>query len=706
MSHYAYVALGSSGLSILDLSDDSNPVEVNRLKGLGNLVRLELTSRELNLIVSDGRVHRLNLSDPVHPTLIRTQTLAGKIADSDMIGQDTLLLACSDEGFRAAIRTDSDDWTVAGSFTASEKTDWVRANGNNALVSFLKSYYWYDPDRNVYTYTTNLVSLDLTDLSQPQQIQRLVLDGYIQDGSFSGSRLYTVEFRSPYGYSYDELLLRILELTPADTLVPVNVQVKKMRPYGGRLAIRGQYMYIATGSMYAYRITDADSLQYVGGLGGFGCTASQAMQDTLLGVLDTFDGVFRLVSIGSPETPKLVGRFDQNVGVVDVCLVDNRVLVADLGGYVRVVDVSYPENMLEVGRIGSLGHVLDVEAKDGYIYVAAGTEGFDILTLHDDSSLELVGSIDTPGIAYALKVVDNLAYIADGPEGLRIIDISDPTHPHETGSLDTQGYAYDLDLTRQYVYLADDIYNVRIINVSDPSTPWEVGSVYVPNSAFCVRISGNRAYIGTSTGDIVILNATNPDLPTVLGNSKVFSVYSFVSKMAFGGNALFVANGSGGIAIVDVSDPEEPVILAQDETPYSYYPQYPAPAIKTGTIGLSVGDGVVYTAQGYTMRAFAFDPALITNIEPAGQPSRFALLSIYPNPFNSQFNTVVRVTDAGVIRSTLYNLLGQEILKQEYRFPVGVHTFSVDASSLASGVYLIALESGGVREVHRVVLVR
>ena len=90
-----------------------------------------------------------------------------------------------------------------------------------------------------------------------------------------------------------------------------------------------------------------------------------------------------------------------------------------------------------------------------------------------------------------------------------------------------------------------------------------------------------------------------------------------------------------------------------------------------------------------------------------GAPKKFELSQNYPNPFNP--NTTIRFSlpEAGNVKLTLFNILGQEIktLVNEFK-ESGVHTINFDASGLNSGMYIYELESGSFVQTRKMTLVK
>jgi hypothetical protein len=87
--------------------------------------------------------------------------------------------------------------------------------------------------------------------------------------------------------------------------------------------------------------------------------------------------------------------------------------------------------------------------------------------------------------------------------------------------------------------------------------------------------------------------------------------------------------------------------------------------------------------------------------------SKYNLSQNYPNPFNPVTTIEYQIPQAGMVKITLYNVLGQEIrtIINEVK-EVGVHKVNIDASDLNSGVYLYKIESGSFVKTRKMTLVK
>lgn len=89
------------------------------------------------------------------------------------------------------------------------------------------------------------------------------------------------------------------------------------------------------------------------------------------------------------------------------------------------------------------------------------------------------------------------------------------------------------------------------------------------------------------------------------------------------------------------------------------------------------------------------------------QPDKFELLQNYPNPFNPVTNLRFAVKTYGLVKITVYDVNGKEILNpvNELLKP-GIYEVSWDASSFASGTYFYRLQTDGFIAVKKMILIK
>ncbi len=87
--------------------------------------------------------------------------------------------------------------------------------------------------------------------------------------------------------------------------------------------------------------------------------------------------------------------------------------------------------------------------------------------------------------------------------------------------------------------------------------------------------------------------------------------------------------------------------------------------------------------------------------------SSFDLQQNYPNPFNPQTTIRYTIAKAGKVKLSVFNVAGQLIKTLvEARNTAGTHLVRFDGSSLASGVYFYKLQSNGLSQTRKMLLVK
>ncbi len=94
--------------------------------------------------------------------------------------------------------------------------------------------------------------------------------------------------------------------------------------------------------------------------------------------------------------------------------------------------------------------------------------------------------------------------------------------------------------------------------------------------------------------------------------------------------------------------------------------------------------------------------------EPSGDvvPGDFALLSVYPNPFNARASLSFAIPREGVVTFHLYNVLGQHVERLPVKeWPAGTHQLVLNLTGRPAGLYFLRAEFGGDTRIHKLMLV-
>jgi hypothetical protein len=292
-------------------------------------------------------------------------------------------------------------------------------------------------------------------------------------------------------------------------------------------------------------------------------------------------------------------------------------------------------------------------------------------------------------------VADAHVFVADGDAGLLVVDIADPDAPFGTGTVSTSDAARDVAWQDGIVYVAAGVAGLRIIDASDPANPFEIAHLPSSGEAQGVTVQGDRLYLADDGGGLRIADVSNPSAPQYLG---VLYSAAFAQDVVVQGSYAFVADYYTGLRIVDVSDPTTPVAAGFYET--GGY-----------ATGVALSDGLAFIADGDDgLWIFAAD--LLTAVAPPVPSVAARLLGAYPNPFNPRTTIRFEVPTAGQVRLAIHDAGGRlvTVLRQE-TLAAGRHEVlwrgnDRHGRSVASGVYIVSLESANWRDTQAVVLVR
>ena len=88
-------------------------------------------------------------------------------------------------------------------------------------------------------------------------------------------------------------------------------------------------------------------------------------------------------------------------------------------------------------------------------------------------------------------------------------------------------------------------------------------------------------------------------------------------------------------------------------------------------------------------------------------PTKYELMTAYPNPFNPVTQLTYGIPENTEIQIIVYDMTGTQITTLVNTFQTaGYHKINWNASSYSSGVYLISMISGEFTQTQKVVLVK
>jgi PKD repeat protein len=156
----------------------------------------------------------------------------------------------------------------------------------------------------------------------------------------------------------------------------------------------------------------------------------------------------------------------------------------------------------------------------------------------------------------------------------------------------------------------------------------------------------------------------------------------------------------------DMKDPEGSVVswlwdFGDGETSTVQHPEHVYTSSGAYRITLTVTDNAGASSTTFT------DIQVEVVAAETGKTYTLQLIGNHPNPFNPSTVIAFEIPEAGMVRLSLYNAVGQQVRTvTNARMNAGRYELPVNGSGLASGVYLYILEFGNQRMVKKMTLLK
>jgi hypothetical protein len=413
---FAYVADKTNGLWIFDISVPCHPAARSQRDPEWIVTDIAVSGAYAYIVgyksgmapPYEGRLEVLDLSDPIFPLPISSITMPVQISGITLSGTHAFV-ANADDGLVVL------DISTPVSPTEVSRLD---LSGSTRAVALSGGYAYLAVGPTAQSIMANgLYVIDVSDLTSPAYVRSYTTSGGMRDVTVSNGHAYVSN--SAYG-------LHVIDISnPTDPHV-VNAYETMISPRS--MAIRGLYAYVADERMGLWMLDMTDP-------------ASPAKRQL-------------------HENP----RFPYAMTVQD------DFVYATGSSSLHVLQRLSPSLLYNWGSC-SISGAGDIAVAGNYAYVTSGSNGLQVVSLAHPTIPETVASCDTPGSCSGVELSEPYAYVADGQEGMRVIDISTPPHPREIGLCDTPGSARDIAISGTYAYVADGHAGLNIVDITTPTNP-------------------------------------------------------------------------------------------------------------------------------------------------------------------------------------------------------------------------------------------
>ncbi len=370
---------------------------------------------------------------------------------------------------------------------------------------------------------------------------------------------------------------------------------------------------------------------------------------------------------------------------------------------VELVDISNPTSLMTLSIVHTHGLGGLINPPGNYAYIAHRTPYFSVLDIANPFFPELVGYLRGAG-GDDLYISGNYAYSVRSSNynfigGLDIIDISIPTDPQLVSSSSWRLWnGKSIAISENYAIVGhaaqyDTPGSVEVIDITSPDSLVFIKRIDIAHSVKEIVISNKIAYVAAGLSGLRIIDFSNPNQLSEVG---FYDEDGAVFDVAIVGNFAYLSNGFYGFRVIDISSKSNP-----QEVGY----------FDTGGVatGVAADNEYIYVADRIT-GLHILQNNLFTSIKANKSHeylSNFNLSQNYPNPFNT--TTTIEFTNpkAGFVSLKIYNILGEEVKTFVSKvLTAGEHKYLWDANGLASGMYLIKLESNNNYKIIKALLLK
>lgn len=565
--NFAYIAAGTNGLLIYDVSNAYLPKYVSSFKTPSSATNL-IIENNLAFIANDSSgLVIIDVNNPLSPSIYATFDTPLQSVDVE-VSQGIAYLADADKTKGNILIIDTHD-----------KTN----------LNLLANYTLSKPPKHLKIYDSNLfISLDdggliILDVSNPQVPQKA---GFYNldpvDYVIVKDNIACITHRT-YG-------LKFLDISNVSS--PSVLGTYNGIPYVCEPVWEQDYIYIPS-PYNGLSILDASNLLSPMLIGKFyppylSTKYSVSISNGLCYYTGGTYGLFVLKHAPSQKTPPVITPFS-NITLNESDNLTTQVFLTAGSPPIQWSLFSYsdPPDILIDAQTGIITWPYAFIDESPYTFTVsasneAGKDSFSFtIDVLPKGNIELLGRLDTPGEAMGVVIKDDIAYIADGSSGLQIANVSNPYNPFIIGSFYTPGNVSDIAISAGLAFVAKtDTFQggLEFIDVSNPTTPFLVWAYpkFQPTPFSTVAIIDNFVYaikgnicfgphVGSSS-ELCVFDTSNPYNPAMVSIYES-QLYTSITDITFHKGNLFILEGTKGIGIYDNISSSSIVLLGQWKSP-------------------------------------------------------------------------------------------------------------------------------------------
>lgn len=511
----AYLAVGRSGLYIVDVRQPEQPSILGRLDGLGNTANVSIVGTFAYVGAPDTGLSIIDISTPDAPRPVGHYivTLSGLLYPRMLqVEGEIAYLATSLRGNTGGVHiVDVSDpespalLASVGSDDAGDAITSVSVEGAQLLVG-------------------GRDGVEIFDVTQPANPQLL--------GTYPGAGNGGVYAYGDRAYVNGSTgALHVLDISVASA--PELLGSYEMPNSNWSMAVDGTTAYVANDS-YGLQVLDIGDPAQIARLPS-GYTLGEmwrVMVEGSMAYVAAGPSGMQVLDVTDAGLPQPFARSATSRVVTAVRLAGERAYLAEYDrfmdsngtGEIQILDMRQPLAPITLGTYPLLAPVYDIAITNSRMYLA-GYDGFEIVDISNPGQPAPLGSqkVDDTGMAFhatRVQVENNLAYLATS-RGLLIVDVGNPAQPAirgQEGQMEMTG----LHVVGSRAYTVGKATGFRVVDIGDPARPRAISISKALAFPYAVYAKGDLAYVAdadANDGRIHVFDVGDPSNPTLVARS-------------------------------------------------------------------------------------------------------------------------------------------------------------------------------------------
>ncbi len=565
--NHAYVAAGSDGLVIMDISNPTQPTQVGAIRlsnpsGTATLptfppLTVNAPYRDAKRVEVSGdlaavadslpdetySIRFIDVANPAEPVILNSVPVSASSAPFELTA-DAVFVATDYDTVDVFNRANGLQTTADSSISVNGFISDIEVSKNLMAVS---------------TWTANVVLYEITDTVQPVVVGQIPL------------KTIKLAAYKDYLYLYDGIGgLNIVDIAdPAEPEVLKNMTIAESVE---QLYIANSTLYINSldHGIYTYDLSDPSSPRLTQPAPFLASARTVEVSGDIVASTESNAGV--RLSVLSGGNSAVLTSVSLNGTPTSVLANEDKAYIAHQTGF-TVVDLSAPLKPTVLAEEETKWATQDVAVEGQLLAASAFAAALEVYEIREPSQLARRSSLEVgiPRLPGSIALNDKRIYLTDAMSGLRIFDVADTSQPILTGSLslpDPKGMV----ILNTTAYIADNRNGLIVVDVADPTRPNLLSTYASTRTAIAIAVEHGVAFLLTQDGaatdhplQLEIVDISNVMDPAPLASLSLPSqtmVDVFLTKrLARVDNILYIASGRNGLHVIDVTAPDSPVLV-------------------------------------------------------------------------------------------------------------------------------------------------